>query len=760
MSLTFEPVWNWPLVIVTTVGMLAIVIGTYPAQLKRLSPIWRNVLFILRLLSAFVLIFAMLRPALQYSETDEQLSQLVILVDRSRSMGTPDAVGGLTRREALLKILKENEELFKTLTEEVEIRFVDFAMGITPIPTPENETDGAFTAIGKTLDELREQERSDRLIGVVLMSDGAQRSGGEDDIDPLLAARRFAEQRGVPIHTMTFGTSELSTSGLDLAIEDLTLDQPVTFERKLVPVRMQVRLLGAAGRQVRVRLLIEDRTGKTLGESGELKEMLLTSESRPFKDIQTDENSVTLPLELSFIAEKAGEYKIAAEVVPQDGEIKLQNNRLETLITVRKGGLKVAYIDVPRPEQKFLRRLNETAKIQLDTQVVLPGKLGGQTRIDPNLFEAGKYDVYLIGDVPAEVFKVDGRDMLPQLAARVREGAGLGMLGGLHNFGAGGYAATPLVNLLPVKMTVAEQISADQEAPENHFATQLRMVPTPAGEQHYLMRLAANNNQDAWLSLPELGGASRLEAKSGAVEVLAESASGEPLLFATDTGGGRALALAVDETWKWHLHGYEAEHQRFWQQLVLWLARKEYESDQPIWVRVEPRNFSPMSKVPLEFGAQDADGKPIENVVFDVEVIKPDNESETVTPRKFADHGLADFTKTLQPGDYWARVSASKDGQGLGVSGLTRFIVDARDIEMDNPAADPGLMEELAAMTGGMSIQPEEFKVFLERLIEEGIPKELKRFRRLNLWDNWPLLLIFVGLLSVEWTIRKLRGLV
>jgi len=116
--------------------------------------------------------------------------------------------------------------------------------------------------------------------------------------------------------------------------------------------------------------------------------------------------------------------------------------------------------------------------------------------------------------------------------------------------------------------------------------------------------------------------------------------------------------------------------------------------------------------------------------------------------------------ETQQPGDYWVRVSASTKEASLGVSALSRFIVDARDLEMDNPAADPETMNEIAELTGGSVVAPEDFGAFLERLLEEGVPEELQRFKRINLWDGWPLLLIFAGLLSMEWTIRKLRGMV
>ena len=745
------------MVAVCAVTMLALVILTYPGRLRHLPPRRRRSLFCLRILASLALVFAMLRPAIQFSEIDSEPAQLVVLMDRSRSMSTPDGPAGLSRRDAVLQVLEGSQELLETASDEIDVRYFDFAEELMPVEVREPVSDGNLTAIGKVLDALREQERGERLLAVILASDGAQRAGGEDDIDPLTAARRFAEQRGVPVHTIVFGTSALSTSGMDLAVEDLSLDQPVTFERKTVPVQLQVRMLGAAGRKAKVRLLIEDRTGKALGESGELIELPLSADARPFRQIETRENMVTVPVELSFVAEQAGEYKIAAEVVPQDGEVKLGNNRLETLITVRKGGLKVAYFDVPRPEQKFLRRLNETAKIQLDTQVILPGSRLQQTRVDPTLFDAGMYDVYLIGDVPASVFKHPSQDLLGQLAARVQEGAGLAMIGGLHNFGAGGYADTPLKALLPVRMSISETIRWEQDAPQNHHTKPIRMLPTPEGELHYLMRLSATND---WRELPEMGGANRLSAKSGAVEILSESASGDPLLFASDTGGGRVLALGVDETWKWHLHGFEAEHQRFWQQFVLWLARKEFDSDQPVWVRVEPRNFAPLSRVSIEFGAQDDDGNPIADAVYHVEVITPEGENQKVPARRFADHGVAEFSETLQPGDYWIRVNATRNGESLGSPAMSRFIVNARDLELDNPAADPGLMSEIAAMTGGTVIPSEGFHQFLEQLITEGIPTDMQTFRRINLWDGWPMLCLFVLLMSLEWTIRKLNGLV
>ncbi|WP_437227357.1 hypothetical protein SH661x_000308 [Planctomicrobium sp. SH661] len=760
MHLNFEPVWNWLWITLAAGCMVVIVLWSYPARVKSLSQGWRWTLIGLRLLAALILIFTMFRPSLQISEVDKRKTEIVVLMDGSRSMSTRDAPGGLTRRQALLKMLQDNREQWDKLAKEIDLKLYDFAGDLAPVESADENTNGELTAIGKVLDELRENARGDRLASLLLLSDGAQRAGGDDDVDPLLAARRLAEENGVPIHPVVFGTSELSASGLDLAIEEMVLDQPVTFERKLVPVRLLVRLQGAAGRNVKVRLLMEDRTGKANGESGPLQPILLSADSKPFTEIRVKENSVTMNVDLSFVAEMAGEYKIAGEVVPEEGEIKLNNNLLETLITVRKGGLRVAYLDSIRLEQKFLRQLNDTAKIQLDMQFVLNAAGGQRTLLDRKMFDPGAYDVYLIGDLPAEVFQLPDRNLLNDLALRVREGAGLGMLGGVRNFGSGGYAGTPLAELLPVRMTPGEKLGPTENPSRNQITHPVKMLPTRDGERRYLMQLSTPENDRAWRQLPVMSGATRLTPKSGAVEILAESEELEPLLIAADTGRGRVLALGVDETWRWHLKGYRAEHQRFWQQVVLWLARKEFDSDQPIWARVEPRNFAPYSRVPIEFGAQDSQGQPIPDAQYTVEVMQPDGKTVALPSQRLTTGGLAEFSQSATPGDYWVRVSATKDGQSLGLSAQTRFVVDARDLEMDNPAADHELMNELAALTGGAVVAPENFGKFLTTLLEEGIPADLKRYRRINLWDGYPLLLLFTAVMTLEWSLRKWKGLV
>ncbi len=760
-ELLLEPVWSWPLVLLASAALIGVVLLTYPPRVAHLAPRWRRLLIGLRLATAVVLIFAMLRPALRYSETDKQAAQLVILADASKSMTTADGGGGLTRREALLRTLSDCEPQLKQLAEQVELRFLDFSESLTPVDQPAPTAEGRLTDIGKALDELRREDTGKRLVGIILMSDGAQRVLGTDAIDPRTAARRLAEQRGIAIHTVTYGSSELSGAGLDLAVENVVVD-PLAYEKKTIPVRFQLRAVGAARRKVKVRLLLERPAGVGTEARSELAELPLTADARPFEEVDIRSHRVVQGRELSFVADQPGEYKLALEVVPQEGELKLTNNRYETVITVQKGGLKVAYFETARSvEQKFIRRLNENARIQLDVYLVPGGRLFSQARIDPALFQPQRYDVYLIGDVPAAVFRQGGVDLLQELLARCREGAGLAMLGGNYNFGLGGYPETPIAPLLPAAMTPAERIDPTRDPPAEMFLPgPVQMLPGPDGRAHYVMQLGPNSEQ-MWRALPPLqNGANRLTPRNPSVNILAVTPRQEPLLLGWDTGANRVLALAVNDTWRWWLHGHEREHQRFWEQLLLWLARMEKQTDQPVWVRVSPRNSGPGERVTLVFGAQDEQQQPIPDARFTVEVVGPDGQTHTVPPQRVGEEHVAEFGGTTEPGDYAVIVSATREGTPLGPPARSRFIVDARDPELDNPAADPDVMAEIATITGAVPVPPENFGSFLEALLREGLSTEVTRFTQVNLWDGWPLLLLFVLLLVTEWFVRKRRGMV
>ena len=756
MSLSIEPIWSWPLVVLTSVGLTVLVWTTYRTQLKAVPAGTARMLLGLRLLAVVLLILAMFRPAVQKTETDETPVQLLVLADVSRSMNTADMPNKKTRFQAIRADLERLEPRWKEFGKQVEVRQFDFGRELSPFDATLTEAAGEQTAFGKVFDEVLREVRDRRTLGVLLLTDGAYRAMPPFDADPFSAARKLAEAQ-VTVYPVGYGASSISTAALDLAVEDLVIPE-VVFEKNRVPVKAKLRAVGAAGKKVRVRILVEDRGRKPAGESGELKPAPANSQTKTVQEYEIKLDSETIPIELSFSPQLPGELKVGIEVEAAEGELLKGNNTRATIITVKQGGLNVAYFDTARPEQKWLNMVNGADKIQLDFQEVRRGRLGVQTKIDPTWFEPGRYNVFIIGDVPAEVF---GPELLKRLGERLEDGAGLLMTGGLQNYGVGGYATTPLDNWLPVELDPADARPAGKVNLATQVSGKLKMLPTEKGQREYVMQLGPpDKNRSLWQDLAPLTGASKLKAKNELIEPWAVTADNVPLLFATTVGRARVAAFAGDTTYLWCTVSKQPDlHQRFWRQMILWLARKEADTDQPVWVKVQPRNLAPGGVSTLTFGARAVDGSPLKEAEFQIKVIGPDGVETSLTPRSANGEYSAEFLKTQAPGDYWVRASAKQGGQMLGFDAFTRFIVDARDLELDYPSADYEFLKQLASITGGSTQNPEELDGLIDRLKVAKL-SDLTRIQLITLWDNWWFLMTFVSVMSLEWFLRKKRGLV
>ncbi len=696
----------------------------------------------------------MFRPAFQKSDSDDTPVQLFILSDVSRSMNTADMPGGATRFQAVRADLEKYESRWKELGKQVEVRQFGFARDLEPYDPKLTEGTGDQTAFGKVLEDLTREARDHRTLGLLLLTDGAYRAVPPFDVEPFAAARKLGDLQ-IPIYAIGYGSS-MSTASLDLSVEDVRVD-PVVFEKKLVPISCKVRALGANGKKIRVRVLVEDRNGKRPNESGTLKQAPSTQQAKTVQEIEVKHDNETISVDLSFVPILPGELKIAVQVETDENELLTRNNRRERIVSVKKGGLNVAYFDLARPEQSRIRAVNGADKIQLEFQEVRAGKFASQTRLDPTWFDRGRFDVYIIGDVRAEWF---GPENLKKLETRLEEGASLMMIGGQQNFGVGGYATSPLANWLPVQLDSADFRPAGQMNSNTQISEDVKMIPTELGLREYVMQLGTGDkNRSQWMELPDLQGASRLKASNELVRVWAETRDKQPLLLTSEVGRARVAAFAGDTTWLWYSDGKSELHQRFWRQLILWLARKEADKDQPVWVTVNPSNCSPGGVANLNFGARAADGTTLLDADFEVQVTSPDGHNEKITPRRLNDETTAEFSKTSDAGDYWVSVLARHKGILIPYNAYSRFIVDARDLELDYPSTDHEFLKELSSVSGGSSGKPEELGSLFERLKQTKVGA-LNRIQVIPLWDNWWLLLVFVGLMTTEWYVRKKRGLV
>ena len=140
-------------------------------------------------------------------------------------------------------------------------------------------------------------------------------------------------------------------------------------------------------------------------------------------------------------------------------------------------------------------------------------------------------------------------------------------------------------------------------------------------------------------------------------------------------------------------------------------------------------------------------------------MVRPDGKRIPVTLRKQGDEMRGAFLDARDAGDYTVVVNVKHDSEPLGAS-QARFLVYDQDLELNNPAADVGALESLAAMTEGKSLAPEQLPGLLDELKAGAKSLEIETQSKETLWDRWPFFLIFVSVLAVEWLLRKRWGLV
>jgi uncharacterized membrane protein len=786
IELRLQPVADWTVVIFITAVLLGLLF-IRPRHVRLLRRQWAALIG-LRLVVVLLMLFALLRPSFVYTKVEPVKASLVVLLDGSRSMQVADSLGDKSRWDAMKLLLDASASDIGKLAAKWDITAYQFDNEMKKLDLRDGKIElaaapgGEESAIGAAMNDALDRETNKRVLATLLLSDGAQRAAPPRDLTPQVAARRLAAEN-IPLYTFTFGKSGGSERA-DLSLSDLVTNETI-FTETPTEVRARLTAEGYANQRVKVQLLWETPKGM---------------EAVDTVQVDTGVEGHAVPIALRYTPRTPGEYKVTVRVEPREGELVTTNNEVSTFVTVRAGGINVLYLvgakrvgGGPGQEQRFVRAaLAQSPDIVVARRLInyepagvditdLLGKSGGAAGT------SGASAPPLTADAPPDVLIIDDVDVQglnaaswQAIAARVQKGMGLIMLGGYHSFGPGGFRGSPLADVLPLEMGPAQRQEFGQALREDvQLPGPVRMRPAlPLGARHPVMQLGAERPEvggqgsgttagiNAWAQLPPLDGANRIERSElkPNAQVLAEAddALKHPLLVAGQSGDGRVLAFAGDSTWRWQMSGFGEAHRRFWRQCVLWLAKKDEQTEGRVWIKLAGRRAMRGSRVDFTVGADTAQGEPVTSAQFEVAVQTPDGRSESIRPAKTSDGYSATFRNTTKPGDYRIVVKAKDGGADLGAA-EARFLVPNQDLELDRPAAEPTLMAQLADMTkpaGGAALAAEELPDLLKRLANK--PPELKEevIAKVTYWDTWPFFLIFVGLLGGEWYLRKRWGLV
>ena len=743
LSVSFSPIGgSWPVLVLAVLAVTALTLWAYSRRLRGTSGRWRWFALSLRLLAILLCLLAALRPKVTLNEKKKQAASLVYLIDTSKSMLIADEVNGQSRWDVAKEILKQSEEMAKTLGPDlnVKVHFFDSTLS-DPKPNEQGEyakPQGLETKLGAAILEANkaQQVSGKRIARIVIASDFTNTSGP----DPLDAARQVkGSDQAIQIVAVGLGTESAGANHRDVRLRDI-ISSPTVFVKNQLEVRGTVVAHGFTNQDLNVELYVE----------GEQAPVAKTTMKVP----EGADSAVVSGLK--YVPKTPGEKRLTLKVVPKDGEMVVSNNEISTFVSVLSGGLNVLFLQGPNSsfDYKYLgKAILQSPAIQMDGIAIGKQAQGDKSEVDDGDFAVGKYNVYVFCNLPADRLTLKQHRLLVEA---VKKGAGFVMLGGHYSFGPGGWADTPLAEILPCAIHPGD---GEIEEPT-------KLVPTVQGLQSFILKVGATEAETAkiWDSMPPMLGTNRFGELKLSASILATTPdpAREPVMMSVETGGGRVIAFG-GETWVWARQTEEGRlaHRKFWRQSIFWLSHKEDDSENQVKLTVTPRRVGVGEKLELTATARDPKGAPITDATFECKIQRegPDPVTEPVELYNRGDHAQATRYATEHlgvPGNYTATVIARRAGKEIGHDS-TRFLVYQDDRELENPSADLKLAREIAELTGGQLVTPEKLNTHLKQ-IDRSAYTEYVSDSEYEVWDNWPFLLIFAAILTLEWWLRKRHG--
>lgn len=689
----------------------------------------------LRFVATLAVVILLWQPEWRTVIHPDSKPEIAILWDDSKSMSTIDAAlpaslapkaDIVSRSEWVKRAL--SSDLWKPLAADGanEITTTPFAT-----PAPDNSALSG-TDLNQPLSDLLDKQSN--LRAVVMLSDGDYNLG-----EPPVVAAQKLRLRGVPLFPIPVG-SQSRLPDLDLR----SVSAPaygIVGENVQIPFTIRSSL----DRQVRTLVRLRDEAGRE-----HTKDIVLPPNSETYESIL-------------WRLEKEGSSTLELSIPVADGERIPSNNTRKFTIAGKPEKIRVLVIESrPRWEYRFLRNaLSRDPGVELSCLLFHPelGPGAGKDYIEKfpdKLEELAKYDVIFLGDVG-----VGDNQLTKEQCDLIR---------GLVENQASGVVFLPgsqgrQFSLLDTGLSDLMPVILDEDhrngMPESIAAP---LTLTTEGRSSLLTMLGDNEEENPaiWRRLPGFyWHAPVIKAKAG-TEVLATHGNRRgkfgpiPLLVTKPAGNGKVLFMGIDSAWRWRRGVEDLYHYRFWGQVARWMSyQRNMAAGQRVRLFFTPERPEPGATVTLNANAFDPNGAPMEKGSVAVDLTAPDGRTQRVELQK-NDSAWGAFGGRFKidlPGAWKIRATAS----GAEDKPLeTTLLAQGTEIEKTGQPSRPEVLEELARVSRGRIIQPDQLGELVKEITALPEPRPLET--RIPLWSHWATLAALISLLAVFWTGRKLNG--
>jgi uncharacterized membrane protein len=752
---------------------LAVVLLAWRALAVERRAARRWLLLALRLGAVAAALVLFFQPAVRLENVTRLPNHVAVLVDTSESMRLAEAAGAPSRAERAARLVADSRPAWARLAERHRLDYYTFGDRLAPSTAEALAASGApglkrarATRIAEALASLRGRYDAHDLGGVVIISDGADNGRlGQRPLDA--ESLDFLKALDAPVHTAWVGQPGLE----DVSVAQLYADD-FAFVRTAIKIEALLRVVGAG----------------PAGWAGRTLPVTLRRDGVPLEtvDVHLAADQTDYRVSFGFTPDRVGQYLYEISTPVLEGEAIAENNARPFVLKVIRDKIRVLQVaGRPSWDERFLRGL-----LKRDPNVDLISFFILRTPTDLELVPSD--ELSLIPFPTEELFQEQLRSFdvvflqnfnfapygigayLGEIRQYVEEGGGLAMIGGDLSFSLGGYAHTPIDDLLPVELVEGQldplaQLSGGPTSLEHHVdAAPFRLQLTPDGRAHPLtaLKLDLAQNQVRWGELPELDGTNLVaRARPGAtvlgVHPLVHDQDGRPLpvLSVAEPGKGRTLALTSDSSWHWSFAGDGRTYQKFWDNAIRWLIRDPALSLLRVETNAAARETTDEEapRVAVDAHAVGPDYQPVRGVEVQLTVLRVGARPQPVASHAGRTDENGDLHVELDPlpaGGY--RVSARATIAGRPAEADQVFLVRGAGRELEEPEARPDLLRQIAAATGGSFRGPGESL--------DGLAFHPPRVVRVNehhdveLWSGWWVLALAAVCLSANWALRRRWG--
>ena len=736
---------------------------------------------LIRIATLALLIAALLEPVVTVQETLTQQRRLPVLLDISESMSmkdqrkqtvdlfdaavalgfvdqsTPDeqTVGNLTPRQrrdidSATRLDLTTQFLtgsatttMETIGEATEVSYHTFgdrtqmlSSNATLLPDDVGEvtaSDQQSSIVGSLEAVAASEERPP--AGIVVFSDGIDNNSSQRDEVTL----RDLGLKGIPVYTVPVGLTEPD----DVSIRNIVM-QEVAYSGDRVPVRIQLQSKGFEKRTVRLSVHLNGRRVS-------------------YRNIRLDDGLQFEDIDFRVDVYEKGAAQINVSIEPFDDEISVENNSVSRSIRIVNEKINVLYIEGnARWEFRYLRailkrdpRIDATFIASNAGPEIARNSSEHLDRFPDSKEAAFQYDLIVLGDVDAAFFSDEELGLLEEL---IRDrGASLLMLcGPMHS--PGSYSGTPVETMLPV---LFDAESPWEEIPESVFP-----VLTPEGSSSQVMTLEndTETNNRIWSRVAPLDHLPPLQGTRPGATVLATLSDGGaqakryPLVAWQRYGSGKCMTVATDRLWRLRFKTGDKYHWRVWSQCIQFMTLSRLMGEhRRIRLETDRVIYPTGSQCRLHAHVLDDNFTPVVQPGFDVVVSSVDEdglrESIRLTPNQSQPGLYEGYFAPTRPGRY--RLESNESDQPL--SNTTEFQVVTVNEELNDPNVRRDYLERIARLTGGRCLSLSDFGQLTDLLNREPYSKTVRTDR--TLWDNGWFAFLLVGLVGMEWILRRRNDL-